>query len=164
MRARLIIASIVAAVGAFVGAGLVTRNGDTPAALAETERGLTAAFQPKVLLAREEPLKRGKVYTISDSAGGRRLDIELVTAPSENALEYLYAQVGASRALSRAEVSRSFDSYVGAITQIAPAFNDLSPLWSALVYQNQQTAKARAMSHYDSNPAEIESYVWLERA
>jgi hypothetical protein len=49
------------------------------------------------------------------------------------------------------------------IRQVAPAWSEVEAISHSLTWQNQETAEAKAMMHYDSYFDGMNSYIWKEK-
>jgi hypothetical protein len=162
MKARLVISVVTALLSAVVGVQLVTKAGDPAQALQEFERHLSAALQPQPLFTPATPTSASfKTYTVA-APDGRVLEIQFDRIPTEDDLERIFAHMQPGGRL--VDPPQGLTGGLGKVTQTAPSWAELEPMWRSLTWNNQQVAKAKAMLHWSSKPTDLESYTWDKRS
>ncbi len=91
---------------------------------------------------------------------GRLLEIEFDRDPTSDDLERIFAQMQPGRRLP--DPPQGLTGGLGKITQTAPAWGELEPVWSSPTWSNQQIAKAKAMMRWRTKPKDFDSYAWEE--
>lgn len=161
MRARIVIATLAAVLGAILAFALRDRRGDEPRAIADFEQKLDAAFVPRIIFSPPVGVTAPRHTYLLSAADGRLLEIDMDDPPTDAEAEPVFAAAAAVGSLS--SPPPTLKGKLGKVVQIAPAWSELQPLWAALVWSNKQVAEARALRRYSERPETYPAYQWDRR-
>lgn len=146
-----------------IAAQLVQSSGDPQAKITEVEQVVEASFRPTVTYSPAESKTASlETYEVK-AADGRKLEVELDRLPTKAELEPLFVHAGTGAQLLRDQLPKQLVQRLGKVTQTAPGWDDLRPLWQPLEFSNKEIAEAKAMLRYESKPDAVSGYDWNRR-